>query len=407
MAISSRSPNRITVTEDYTVKHTDDYVTFQIAANKTATLPHASQCQLRCFQKIIINQFGLSSLVTIVPQDGDTFEGVSSITSGQCVTLTSDGISKWSSVLGVYTGTTMVGISGFSGPQGYSGVSGYSGGGGTGLSGFSGFSGTNGSAGVSGFSGYSGGGTSGFSGFSGSAGSAGDAGTSGFSGYSGLNGSTGQTGQAGTSGFSGYSGNNGAAGAGGASGFSGYSGAGVSGFSGFSGATSTSGFSGYSGVSGFSGYSGISGFSGTASVYALVSGSNATTTGQALVDITGLSIALSANAVYEYQAVLSVLTSAVTTGVQYGVNYSAAGGAVEGQLIGSSTATATKSERVSALNTASGTYLTTSGQNGQVLMKGIITTGVNAGNFTVKHLKVTSGTSTVRINSFLKVTRIS
>jgi len=43
---------------------------------------------------------------------------------------------------------------------------------------------------------------------------------------------------------------------------------------------------------------------------------------------------------------------------------------------------------------------------GGVIIKGIFTTGLNAGNFTIKHAKVTSGTSTVFINSFLKVTRI-
>lgn len=141
----------------------------------------------------------------------------------------------------------------------------------------------------------------------------------------------------------------------------------------------------------------------SAPIYARVTGTDATTTGQALVNVTGLSIALRANTVYEFTAVLSVTTSAVTTGTQYGVQFSAAGATVESQLAGSSTSTAAKSERVAALNTASGAYLTTSGQSGQILITGIITVGANAGNLTIQHLKVTSGTSTVRINSFLKV----
>lgn len=139
-----------------------------------------------------------------------------------------------------------------------------------------------------------------------------------------------------------------------------------------------------------------------------VTGSDATTTGQVLVDVTGLSVPLIANGVFEFEAVLSVTTSAVVTGTQYGVQFSAAGGAVEAQIIGSLTSTAAASERVSALNTATtNAFLTTSAQSGQVLIKGIATTGVNAGNLTIRHLKVTSGTSTVRINSFLKVRRIA
>jgi hypothetical protein len=153
-------------------------------------------------------------------------------------------------------------------------------------------------------------------------------------------------------------------------------------------------------------------FTGTATgigipVYARVTSSDATTTGQALTNINGLSVALTTSAVYEFEAVLGVTTSAVTTGTQYAVQYSVAGGAVEGGITGPLTSTAAKAERIAALNTATSAYLTTSAQTGQVIIKGIITTGANAGNLTIQHLKVTSGTSTIKINSFLKVTRIS
>lgn len=141
-------------------------------------------------------------------------------------------------------------------------------------------------------------------------------------------------------------------------------------------------------------------------VYARVTGSDATTTGQSLTNITGLSVALTTNATYEFEANLSVAVSAVTTGNQYGVNYSVAGGTVEAIVDGSLTTTANQTVRLSALNTATVAYVTGSGQSGGILIKGIITTGANAGNLTIQHLKVTSGTSTVRINSFLKVTRI-
>lgn len=152
-------------------------------------------------------------------------------------------------------------------------------------------------------------------------------------------------------------------------------------------------------------------FTGTATgiglpVYGQVLGSNVTTTGQALVDAAGLTVALAINATYEFEANLSVSTTAVTTGTQYAINYSVAGGAIEAQINGSLTSTAAKAERISTLNTATTAYLTTSGQTGGIRITGRVTTGANAGNLVVRHLKVTSGTSTIFIGSFLKVTRI-
>lgn len=141
--------------------------------------------------------------------------------------------------------------------------------------------------------------------------------------------------------------------------------------------------------------------------YAQVTGSNATTTGQVLVDITGLSLALVANAVYEFEAVMTGSTTAVTTGTAYGVNYSVAGGAIEASISGASTSTAMKNLRITAFNSATALYLATSAQTGGIIIKGRVTTGANAGNLTIQHLKLTSGTSTIFIGSFLKVTRIS
>lgn len=152
----------------------------------------------------------------------------------------------------------------------------------------------------------------------------------------------------------------------------------------------------------------LAGVTASLPVYARVSGSNVTTTGQSLVDITGLSVALAANSVYDFEAVLSVGTSAVTTGTRYGVQFSAAGASVECTLHGTRVANTTTSERITALNTATATaYLAATSIQGAVLIRGILTTGSNAGNLTIQHLKVTSGTSTVYINSFLKVTKIS
>jgi molybdenum cofactor biosynthesis enzyme len=141
-------------------------------------------------------------------------------------------------------------------------------------------------------------------------------------------------------------------------------------------------------------------------VYVSVSGLDVTTTGQTLVDITGLSVTLSPNASYEFEAVLGVSTSAVTTGCEYGVN-GPTGSTVTAVASGSYTATASAMARITAINTPTGALLTTSSQSGGVIIKGIITTKPTAGNITIKHLKVTSGTSTVFIGSSLKVTRIN
>lgn len=141
-------------------------------------------------------------------------------------------------------------------------------------------------------------------------------------------------------------------------------------------------------------------------VYTRVTGSNATTTGQSLVTITGLSIALVANAVYEVECMLIASTTAVTTGTGYGINYSAAGATIEGFVQGSATTTADKTLRLNAFNTSSQAWLTTSAQTGGILIKATVTVGANAGNLTAQHLKVTSGTSTVFIGAYMKVTRI-
>ena len=144
---------------------------------------------------------------------------------------------------------------------------------------------------------------------------------------------------------------------------------------------------------------------GTLYTFSRVTGSNVTLTTQALADITGLSAALLANSVYEFEAVLSVQSSS-TAGNGYGVNFSAAGATVEAQITGTLAAATQKTLRIAALNTAATPFVTVAATGG-IVIKGIIVTGANPGNLTIKHLKVTSGTSTVFINSFLKTTKIA
>lgn len=142
--------------------------------------------------------------------------------------------------------------------------------------------------------------------------------------------------------------------------------------------------------------------------YSFVSGSNATTTGQTLVDITGLGLPLLANATYEFEAML-LAQSSNTSGNKYGVQYSVSGATVAATIIGESGLNVQydlDGEVITALNTPNLLAYWHTGITFPVLLKGLIITGANAGNLTIQHLKAINGTSTVLINSFLKVRRI-
>lgn len=148
-------------------------------------------------------------------------------------------------------------------------------------------------------------------------------------------------------------------------------------------------------------------FDGTANIvagqYARVTGSNVTRTAQTLADVTGLSIPLEANSVYEVEACLIVASSS-TAGNGYALQFSAAGASIAAHITGTLAAATQKTNRISAFASAV-TFLTVAA-NGGVSIRGIVVTGANAGNLTVQHLKVTSGTATVYINSFLKAVKI-
>lgn len=138
-----------------------------------------------------------------------------------------------------------------------------------------------------------------------------------------------------------------------------------------------------------------------------VSGSNATTTGQTLVDVTGLTSGTLTNSVkYEFEAILDVTTSAVTTGCQYGVFCGGSGGAgvISAILEGTTTGTTGSVEVFNTTPaTASSARLLTSGQSGTIVMRGFITTrGSGTATISIQHLKVTSGTSTVKTGSVFR-----
>ncbi len=140
-------------------------------------------------------------------------------------------------------------------------------------------------------------------------------------------------------------------------------------------------------------------------VYARTIGSATATT--TLIDITGLSVAVAAGSIYEFEAVLNVGTSADANGNKYGLYFSSSGGSVVAIVNGSTTSTACKAERLTAFNpTASGAFCITSSQTGGIIIKGLLTTTTLAGSFSIQHQHLLSGTSTVYAGSYLKVTKV-
>ncbi len=306
----------------------------------------------------------------------------------------SSGISGYSGFCG------RSGYSGFSARSGYSGFSGFSGG-----SGFSGFSGKSGYSAYSGFSG-----TSGYSGFCGLSGYSGFCGKSGYSGFSAA--SPGASGFSGFSGISGYSGFSAASP--GASGYSGF--CGKSGYSGYSGANpGASGYSGFSGRSGYSGdnpgSSGYSGFSGAGATgtTSKVSGSDFTTMSTSLVDITGLTFAASANKLYEINVLLRCQSS-TTDGIDVGIDYSDTGATLAVTGLANFDASVGNYQTGSILTFNTGMFNAfglVSNTDVSTWIKGVVTTGANAGNITVQVLKLVAGTATVYIGSRMTVTLLA
>jgi hypothetical protein len=136
--------------------------------------------------------------------------------------------------------------------------------------------------------------------------------------------------------------------------------------------------------------------------------SDATTTGQVFVDVTGLrSATLLASTKYEIEAVLQVATTADATGTQYAIDGGGSGtvattfAQVSGNSSGANTSQTTSYNTIDSANGA--TFLTYASGEGVVVIKGFITTrGTAPATIGIQHLKVTSGTSTVRVGSVLK-----
>jgi len=133
--------------------------------------------------------------------------------------------------------------------------------------------------------------------------------------------------------------------------------------------------------------------------------SNATTTSTTAVDVAGLVVAVLSGGVYEYEAELQVLSDISTTGMSFGV-YLSGTGSGSGNVLGYTTSATTITLTTVNVGTMVGPYYAFSSGNGGLIIRGIVRPTANC-NLSVKYLKNTSGTATVKSNSFFKVTRIS
>ncbi len=127
---------------------------------------------------------------------------------------------------------------------------------------------------------------------------------------------------------------------------------------------------------------------------------DASTTGQVLVDISGLSAELEANSVYNFQIHLQISASS-----QYGVQYTGSGSLAGGYLGTGANASAVTVGRITSFNAATAS-VNSAGTSSIITLTGTIIT-TTAGTFTVRHLKVTSGTNTVYAGSFLMITKVT
>jgi hypothetical protein len=136
----------------------------------------------------------------------------------------------------------------------------------------------------------------------------------------------------------------------------------------------------------------------------VVSGADFTTTSTSLVDITGLVTAtLSTATTYEFECVLTVNSSS-TAGMAVGVQQSGTGSGQTGVWSGTATNAAATGLAIGSntLNTAGAACVLVNG-DGTITIRGFIKTGSSGSpTISMKVLKTTSGTATVRIGSVLR-----
>lgn len=139
-----------------------------------------------------------------------------------------------------------------------------------------------------------------------------------------------------------------------------------------------------------------------------VSGSDASTTNATATDVTGLTFAALASSTYEIQAFL-IASSSDANGCKYAVAFSAAGAVGSVALRCQTSSKTSGSANYMDLGTLSSTAFLTLGGSTKcgIFLFATVITGVNPGNITVQHAKVTAGTSSIYIGSVMKVRKLA
>lgn len=84
-----------TQTDNYTILHGDDFIPFNIATPKTATLPTAGSCNGDDTEKVIVSLGTSGDTLTIAAAAGDSLTGVSTLTAGLGVHIFKSGPTSW------------------------------------------------------------------------------------------------------------------------------------------------------------------------------------------------------------------------------------------------------------------------------------------------------------------------
>lgn len=130
------------------------------------------------------------------------------------------------------------------------------------------------------------------------------------------------------------------------------------------------------------------------------------TTSTTAVDITGLTAALLANTMYEFDVLLEVMSTS-SAGVRTGLQFSTAGAVAEAYWAGMQTVAAPNQATSNVLGTTPNQIWAGNASTPAVVKAwGVVRVGANAGNFTVQLMKVTSGTGSAMVGSQLKVRKI-
>lgn len=131
-------------------------------------------------------------------------------------------------------------------------------------------------------------------------------------------------------------------------------------------------------------------------------GSEITYTGQSLIDIPSLAIAIEPDLHFWFQVILSVKSS-TSAGNRYAISFSQPDATVDAIFLATSTSVNDQvSGRITAFDTPTIPVLTVADVDGFVTISGVISTGDYAGVMSIQHLKETSGTATVHSSSFIQ-----